>query len=845
MKKFIALIIVLVTVSAVCAGAVTTAAILPGDIDGDGEVNNKDVVTLFRYVSSGIKAEDESKYDFNGDNEVNNKDVVALFRTVSSGELPEATSASFEETTDDETEKTVTEPEDTGTGPVETASDVSETEPSDTEEDIGDKYEGIRIGGVPLDEFSVVIASEPLSGVKNAAADMIRLIEFSEGVSLSLVNDGTKTAHAIILGETARDTEKIITARKDVKDDGYALIEDGGNLYISGIIARGTANGVYDFLQNYLGVRFYSDTFTYVREDGINDVPANQKTIYNPTLPGRYNWSFAAEQKIQRFTNRTKSTSIKYAGSHNLGSLSKTGDGVSAQPCLSDPDVFDQVFASLCKQIEKNPSKTLFHINQNDGGKFCTCADCTAKNEAAGGTCMGSLLMFINDIADAVKEKYPDRQIDIMTYAYHDTTTAPDPSVVKPRDNVVIVLCRMDSSCFNHAWDDPNCEHNKASYENMVNWSKICKKFAVYDYSYNHASQVSSVGPNLDVLWDNMQALKKCGCIGLLTEGDHVAETGEFAELRNYLINTLMWNPDITKEEYYELWDEFMEDYYGNAAPYIREYIDLMNETSLRAGLTAWNGHTSVYTDPSVFYAPKVNGSNDYTVINKCIELWDAALACELTDEQFAHVEKSSLHFRDFESRYAKDSYTRFIAAETFNALCDKYTYDYDKDLPERGRTENISTKKPSEDLLFRAYPDSDELYVCDKGEFEDGILVIPTENEGKKVTSIGKSAFARATSVVELYVPEGITYIGVYAFRECENLESVHLPASLTTLGYGAFGVAGSEHFECSSLTDIYYAGTEQMWHKIYDRSNGDWKAMTGITVHCSDADIVLAAAE
>ena len=53
------------------------------DLNGDGEVNNKDVVLLFRYVSSGVKAEDETAYDINGDGEVNNKDVIALFRFVS------------------------------------------------------------------------------------------------------------------------------------------------------------------------------------------------------------------------------------------------------------------------------------------------------------------------------------------------------------------------------------------------------------------------------------------------------------------------------------------------------------------------------------------------------------------------------------------------------------------------------------------------------------------------------------------------------------------------------------------------------------------------------------------
>ena len=57
--------------------------VLKGDCDGNGEVNNKDVVTLFRYVSGDEKVEDESAYDFNGDGEVNNKDVVELFRYVS------------------------------------------------------------------------------------------------------------------------------------------------------------------------------------------------------------------------------------------------------------------------------------------------------------------------------------------------------------------------------------------------------------------------------------------------------------------------------------------------------------------------------------------------------------------------------------------------------------------------------------------------------------------------------------------------------------------------------------------------------------------------------------------
>ena len=59
------------------------AEVIPGDTNGDGAVDNKDVVVLFRYVSSASGSEYDPALDFNGDGAVDNKDVVALFRYVS------------------------------------------------------------------------------------------------------------------------------------------------------------------------------------------------------------------------------------------------------------------------------------------------------------------------------------------------------------------------------------------------------------------------------------------------------------------------------------------------------------------------------------------------------------------------------------------------------------------------------------------------------------------------------------------------------------------------------------------------------------------------------------------
>ena len=61
----------------------TVIIYIPGDINGDGVVNNKDVVRLFRYLSGFEEPVVEAALDINGDGAVNNKDVVRLFQYLS------------------------------------------------------------------------------------------------------------------------------------------------------------------------------------------------------------------------------------------------------------------------------------------------------------------------------------------------------------------------------------------------------------------------------------------------------------------------------------------------------------------------------------------------------------------------------------------------------------------------------------------------------------------------------------------------------------------------------------------------------------------------------------------
>ena len=83
--RMISVVLCVVMATTVIIGA-NAAEKLAGDINKDTEVNNKDVVALFRYLSGSYTGVDERACDTNGDGALDNKDVVTLFRYVSDPE---------------------------------------------------------------------------------------------------------------------------------------------------------------------------------------------------------------------------------------------------------------------------------------------------------------------------------------------------------------------------------------------------------------------------------------------------------------------------------------------------------------------------------------------------------------------------------------------------------------------------------------------------------------------------------------------------------------------------------------------------------------------------------------
>ncbi|MBR6727870.1 MAG: leucine-rich repeat domain-containing protein [Clostridia bacterium] len=84
------------------------------------------------------------------------------------------------------------------------------------------------------------------------------------------------------------------------------------------------------------------------------------------------------------------------------------------------------------------------------------------------------------------------------------------------------------------------------------------------------------------------------------------------------------------------------------------------------------------------------------------------------------------------------------------------------------------------------------------------GDIVIASIYDGKPVTEIAAHAFASATQMTGVYIPDSITAIGAHAFRNCTGLNAVEIPGSITKIDESVFSM-------CEGLVSVTFLPTEE----------------------------------
>ncbi len=258
------------------------------------------------------------------------------------------------------------------------------------------------------------------------------------------------------------------------------------------------------------------------------------------------------------------------------------------QRCLSNPDVLRISIERVRQWIKEHPEATIISVSQNDTINNCQCDQCKAVDDAEGSPC-GSLLKFVNAVAVAIEKDHPKVRIDTLAYQY----TRKPPKTIRPHRNVIIRLCSIEC-CFSHPLETCSEEKNRTFREDIVAWGPIAPLLYVWDYTtdFGHYQQPF---PNFDALQSNVRFFVKHGVKSLFEQGNYSGGgAGELEPLRAYVLAKLLWNPDADVQKHI---NEFVNAYYGKAAPKILAYLDNIHRPVREQGK-----HIHIFDRPTSSY---------------------------------------------------------------------------------------------------------------------------------------------------------------------------------------------------------------------------------------------------
>ena len=243
---------------------------------------------------------------------------------------------------------------------------------------------------------------------------------------------------------------------------------------------------------------------------------------------------------------------------------------VLGQLCWSNSSLQAFIIKNVKRMLTSQPDATIVSISQNDVPGVCQAPEELAIM-AAEGTPGGPMFRAINNIAAALQDEYPNVAVD--TLAYQQTMSAP--KITRPRHNVIIRLCADLAR-----WDVPFSDPINPFHSTVVSWGRISNRTYVWNYITNFQNFLVPF-PDWYVAGRNVKFLVANGVRGIYQEGAYTGPGGDMTELKDFLLSRMMYDPSLNDREVIA---DFVLDYYGGAAPFVQNYLDIMHGSVLDTG---------------------------------------------------------------------------------------------------------------------------------------------------------------------------------------------------------------------------------------------------------------------
>ncbi len=441
---------------------------------------------------------------------------------------------------------------------------------------------------------------------------------FTEFVCLGTENEFARYFGIDVPKEKFKDDTVYIRVK------GNVVVLDGGK--------RGKLYAVYEFLERFLGVRFYSPQDYKTPHIENLEIP-DCEIIYTPPIRFRelyaydLRWDNAFSARLRNNSENYPLGLDAYGGSlmwafpkshTTLTRLMPPEDkknGFAAHPeyyayrkdkgcrvcrhhtefgfpwgegeiCWTNPKVRKLLVEKMKQWILDEPDMEIFSLSQSDYLEHCECEECEAlaiKHGLNGEPRWSApIIDAVNHVAREIRKwqkndgRVKGRIIYIETFAYHYATDAPIDLPVE--NNVLIRFCGAHKCNFHRM--DEECKSNELLRKAFEEWNKIAKNIYVWTYPNNHCMSIA-YNSELRVYQNHVQYYADKGIWGIFAQFDNTRYrgVGPWWEVRQYLYAKILWDPYLDFDKEYR---EAMEFFYGDAAPYLmeveRRYIESLEE---------------------------------------------------------------------------------------------------------------------------------------------------------------------------------------------------------------------------------------------------------------------------
>ena len=321
-------------------------------------------------------------------------------------------------------------------------------------------------------------------------------------------------------------------------------------------------------------------------------------------------------------------------------------DETGVELSLDDPDSYTGEYARQVIKLIKSDTHGAYIVSfaQNDGAGYCKCSACEKKRAQASGFESALFIDFANRVMRKVKDdlrKDPEYtgnvdELYCSVFAYASAFYAPVirnangelvPSVdwAKPDpDNKMYLHFAPLGYCMNHGLFDPNCSVSQKYGAEWERWRAVTDKFLIYDYTANYFNFYPFFD-NFEHRQEQMQKYYRDGLELFGTQSASHEPLNSFSELRTYLESKLMWDTTLDSNA---LIDNFMTNVYKQAAPYMKEYFNLLRlngkATEERFKADGKEYHLNPYGDTPYRFNTETYSKS---VVVRLTELLDSAYA--------------------------------------------------------------------------------------------------------------------------------------------------------------------------------------------------------------------------